>query len=119
MAARGAKKENLAYSEAALRGNKSVMDYCRTSMSALSGATAGVLGLTGLYGFIFYVIASLCLTFMLVLKAGSGWNKYFRSRTPLLTNGFMGGLFISVWNGPCVLGLVQYEDSLSVGLFFE
>ncbi|XP_070553802.1 ER membrane protein complex subunit 6-like isoform X2 [Ptychodera flava] len=107
MAARGAKKENLAYSEAALRGNKSVMDYCRTSMSALSGATAGVLGLTGLYGFIFYVIASLCLTFMLVLKAGSGWNKYFRSRTPLLTNGFMGGLFTYILFWTFLYGMVH------------
>lgn len=31
-------------------------------MSALSGGAAGILGLTGLYGFIFYFIASLALS---------------------------------------------------------
>ncbi|XP_077869237.1 ER membrane protein complex subunit 6-like isoform X2 [Saccoglossus kowalevskii] len=100
---RGVKKEPHAYSEISLRGNRSVMEYCRTSMSALSGATAGILGLTGLYGFIFYLITSLCLSIMLVVKAGSGWKKYFISRTPLLTNGFMGGLFVFIRYGSCVL----------------
>ncbi|XP_077984132.1 ER membrane protein complex subunit 6-like [Glandiceps talaboti] len=107
MATRGTKKENIAFSEAALRGNKSVMDYCRTSMSALSGATAGVLGLTGLYGFIFYIITSLCLSFMLVLKAGSSWKKYFMSRGPLLTNGFVGGLFTYILFWTFLYGMVH------------
>lgn len=30
-----------AYSEAALRNNAVVVEYCRTSMAALSGSTAG------------------------------------------------------------------------------
>lgn len=30
-----------AYSEAALRNNAGVVEYCRTSMAALSGSTAG------------------------------------------------------------------------------
>ncbi|KAG9348639.1 hypothetical protein JZ751_002379, partial [Albula glossodonta] len=38
-------------SEVAVRGNAAVLDYCRTSVSALSGATPVILGLTGLYGF--------------------------------------------------------------------
>lgn len=35
------KPEPVAYSEAALRNNASVVEYCRTSMAALSGSTAG------------------------------------------------------------------------------
>ena len=59
MAAVVAKREGPPFtSEAAVRGNAAVLDYCRTSVSALSGATAGILGLTGLYGFIFYLLAS-------------------------------------------------------------
>lgn len=37
------KPEPIAYSEAALRNNAIVVEYCRTSMSALSGSTAGLL----------------------------------------------------------------------------
>nr|CAD7597941.1 unnamed protein product [Timema genevievae] len=49
--------ELVAYSEAAVRNNASVVEYCRTSMAALSGGTAGLLGMTGFYGFGFYVFA--------------------------------------------------------------
>lgn len=33
--------ELVAYSETAIRNNASVVEYCRTSMAALSGCTAG------------------------------------------------------------------------------
>jgi len=36
--------------------NMGVIDYCRTSAAVASGCTAGILGLTGIYGFIFYFI---------------------------------------------------------------
>lgn len=35
------KSEPVAYSEAALRNNAVIVEYCRTSMAALSGSTAG------------------------------------------------------------------------------
>uniref|UniRef100_A0A0E9RFV5 ER membrane protein complex subunit 6 n=1 Tax=Anguilla anguilla TaxID=7936 RepID=A0A0E9RFV5_ANGAN len=55
MTALAAKREGPQFiSVVSVRGNAAVLDYCRTSVSALSGATAGILGLTGLYGFIFY-----------------------------------------------------------------
>lgn len=47
----------IAYSELAIRNNAAVVEYCRTSMAALSGGTSGLLGLTGFYGFGFYVFA--------------------------------------------------------------
>jgi len=37
----------------------------------------------------------LLLQFMLLLKAGSQWQKYFRARLALFINGLMGGLFVS------------------------
>lgn len=33
--------EVVAYSESAIRNNASAVEYCRTSMAALSGSTAG------------------------------------------------------------------------------
>lgn len=53
--------EIVAYSDVAVRNNSAVVEYCRTSMAALSGGTAGLLGLTGFSGFGFYVFAVLGL----------------------------------------------------------
>ncbi|XP_056662933.1 ER membrane protein complex subunit 6 [Monodelphis domestica] len=94
-------------SEAAVRGNAAVLDYCRTSVSALSGATAGILGLTGLYGFVFYFLASTLLSLLLALKAGRRWNKYFKSRRPLFTGGLVGGLFTYVLFWTFLYGMVH------------
>lgn len=94
-------------SESAVRGNAAVLDYCRTSVSALSGATAGILGLTALYGFVFYFLASFLLSLLLVLKSGRRWNKYFKSRRPLLTGGLVGGLFTYVLFWTFLYGMVH------------
>lgn len=45
----------------AIRNNAAIVEYCRTSMAALSGGTSGLLGLTGFYGFGFYMFAVLGL----------------------------------------------------------
>nr|XP_003416890.2 ER membrane protein complex subunit 6 [Loxodonta africana] len=108
MASVVAKREGPPFvSEAAVRGNAAVLDYCRTSVSALSGATAGILGLTGLYGFIFYLLASVLLSLLLILKAGRRWNKYFKSRRPLFTGGLIGGLFTYVLFWTFLYGMVH------------
>ncbi len=46
-----------AYSQTAIVNNNGVIEYCRTSMAALSGSTAGILGLPTLYGFVFYAVS--------------------------------------------------------------
>ena len=52
----------VAYNEMAMRSNAAILDYCRTSMSALSGGTAGIIGLTSLYGFAFYFVTACMLS---------------------------------------------------------
>ena len=54
--------EPTAYNELALRQNAGILEYSRTSMSSLSGCAAGILGLTGLYGFAFYFITAFLLS---------------------------------------------------------
>lgn len=54
---------------------------------ALAGCTAGILGLTGLSGFIFYIAALIVFFGLLIVKTGNTWNKYFISRKSLVTNG--------------------------------
>ncbi|XP_049534757.1 ER membrane protein complex subunit 6 [Anopheles darlingi] len=99
--------EIIAYSDAAIRNNASAVEYCRTSMAALSGSTAGVLGLTGILGFLFYLLAVLCLWQMLLLKSGSNWQKYFISRKSLLTHGFLSGLCTYVLFWTFLYGMVH------------
>lgn len=99
--------EVVAYSEVAMRNNSAVVEYCRTSMAALSGCTAGMLGFTGLYGAAFYILAVTGLWGMLLLKAGSDWQEYFVSRKALLTNGFFGQLFTYVLCWTFIYGMVH------------
>ena len=54
--------EIVAFNEGAIRNNAIVVEYCRTSMAALGGGTAGILGLTGyLAGFGFYLFCVVIL----------------------------------------------------------
>ncbi|XP_012259653.1 ER membrane protein complex subunit 6 [Athalia rosae] len=99
--------EMIAYSEGAVRNNAAVVEYCRISMAALSGSTAGLLGLTGLYGFGFYIFAVAGLWALLMMKTSGQWKKYFISRQSLLTNGFFGGLFTYVLFWTFLYGMVH------------
>lgn len=81
----------LALSESAIRYNHFLLDYCQTSISALSGCTAGILGLTGLYGFLFYFICSILMSFVLVASMGKNKLDYFLSIQSLFTS--------SIWSG--------------------
>ncbi|XP_071455338.1 ER membrane protein complex subunit 6 [Hetaerina americana] len=99
--------EIVAYSEVAVRNNAAVLEYCRTSMAALSGGTAGLLGLTSFYGFAFYVFAVVGLWGLILVKAGSQWKKYFISRKTILTHGFFGGLFTYVLFWTFLYGMVH------------
>ncbi|XP_063922836.1 ER membrane protein complex subunit 6 [Zophobas morio] len=104
----GNNRKVVAYSDLAIRNNLSVVEYCRTSMAALSGCTAGVLGLTGLYGAVFYIFAVTSLWFMILFKAGlSNWKNYFISRKALLTNGFFGQLFTYILCWTFIYGMVH------------
>lgn len=99
--------EITAYSEVAFRNNNAIVEYCRTSASALSGCTAGTMGLTGFQGFAFYFCAVIVLWCLLLLKAGPSWEKYFVNRMHLLTNGFFGGLFTYVLFWTFLFGMVH------------
>ncbi|KAL4567016.1 hypothetical protein LXL04_022586 [Taraxacum kok-saghyz] len=82
-----------------MQSNMKVIYYSRTFMSIIGGVIAGILGFTGLMGFVFYIlvmgITSLCLT----IKAGFSIHSYFDSWNRILLDGFLGGLlsFVLFW----------------------
>lgn len=99
--------KDVVYSQRAIQCNAAIIDYCRTSGAAISGATAGILGLTGLNGFAFFVIFSVVLSLMLALKAGPSWNKFFTSRRQIWFDGMIGGLFTYVLLWTFLYGMVH------------
>ncbi|PAA71481.1 hypothetical protein BOX15_Mlig006946g1, partial [Macrostomum lignano] len=84
---------------AALQHNAFLLTYCRTALAAVSGCTAGILGLTGLLGFAFYMLASGYLSCLLLAKAGRARWRYFPSAWALASSGVMGELitYITFW----------------------
>lgn len=87
------------YNQLAIRNNINVIDYSRAFLAVISGSSAGVLGLTGLQGFIFYFILSFIMSLLLVYKTGKHWDRYFLSRWNIWTSGILGELFtyLLVW----------------------
>lgn len=95
------------FNDRAMRNNSAVIEYCRTSGAAISGATAGILGLTGLYGFGFFIIYSVLFSFLLAIKAGTSWNRYFTTRRAVWFDGILGGLFTYVLLWTFLYGMVH------------
>lgn len=85
-------KFNEVLNESAIRYNDFLLDYCQTSVSALSGSAAGIMGLTGLYGFVFYFISSMLLSTCILLYLGNGFKKYFLSKQTILTGTLWSGI---------------------------
>ncbi|KAI2803038.1 hypothetical protein BLOT_007161 [Blomia tropicalis] len=100
-------ESGIAYSTSALQHNHHLIEYCRTSMSALAGCTAGIIGFTSFYGFAFYLVMVVVLWLMLMAKAGKGWKQFFTSRMGILTNGFIGGLTTYVLFWTFLYGMVH------------
>ncbi|KAH8382426.1 hypothetical protein KR009_003497 [Drosophila setifemur] len=117
--------EIIAYSEGAIRNNISAVEYCRTSMAAISGCAAGnltqfmfnqimkhprflgILGLSGTLGFLFYFLSVFVLWILVLAKSGTQWRKFFINRRNLLTNQFMGGLCTYVLFWTFLYGMVH------------
>ena len=66
-------------SESSLRFNMQQITYCRTTTAVLTGSTAGILGLTGLLGFVLYFATAVLVSVGLLAKAGSKSSSYFPS----------------------------------------
>ncbi|KAI9595715.1 Rab5-interacting protein-domain-containing protein [Syncephalis fuscata] len=91
--------------------NQRVITYCRSGFSAVSGSAAGILGLTGLYGFYFYVVTTIIMSGLLwSLKTAGQPLRYFRSTSEVVWDGVMGGLFSYVLFWTLLYGIVHVYD---------
>jgi len=103
----GGRAEVVAFSPISMATNHNIIEYCRTSMSAMSGSVAGIIGLTSLYGFAFYFVMAVILWLIIIVKVGNNWTKYFTSRRQILTNGLFGGLTTYVLFWTFLYGMVH------------
>lgn len=68
-------------------------------MSIIGGIIAGLLGFTGLTGFIWYFLIMTVTSVGLIAKTGFAVDSYFDSWTQIILDGFLGGLlsFVLFW----------------------
>ncbi|CAN6853815.1 unnamed protein product [Brassica oleracea] len=82
-----------------LQKNLKVIQNSRTFLSIIAGVLAGIIGFTGLTGFVFYFVVMLITSVGLMAKAGFSADLYFDSWNRVLFDGFLGGLmsFVLFW----------------------
>ncbi|WCJ23263.1 ER membrane protein complex subunit 6 [Euphorbia peplus] len=82
-----------------MQSNMKVIYYSRTFLSIIGGVIAGILGFTGLFGFIFYFLIMAVTSVALIAKAKFSVHSYFDSWNRIILDGFVGGLmsFVLFW----------------------
>jgi hypothetical protein len=103
----GRNVESVLYSEMAVRLNENSLEQCRTSVSALSGCVAGILGLTSYKGFLFYGCSMLFLSFLIYMYIRNEYRKFFTSLNHVFINGFFNGLLTYVLFWTFLYGMVH------------
>ncbi|UJR10405.1 hypothetical protein I4U23_014608 [Adineta vaga] len=99
--------EPVLYSEIAVRLNEHSLEQCRTSVSALSGCVAGILGLTSYKGFLFYGFSMFFLSFLIYSYIRNEHRTFFTSLNHVFINGFFNGLLTYVLFWTFLYGMVH------------
>jgi ER membrane protein complex subunit 6 len=101
------KIEPILYNEMAVRLNENSLEQCRTSVSALSGCVAGIIGLTSYKGFVFYGSSMFLLSMLICVYIRHEHRKFFTSLNHVFVNGFFNGLLTYVLFWTFVYGIVH------------
>ena len=89
-------------------------------MSVIAGSAAGILGLTGYTGFIFYGVVLLFTSFIIwAMKTKGQPGKYFKGKTDVWIDGVFGSLFSYVLFWTLLYGTVHGEYLLGKGSEIE
>ena len=92
----------------------------RTFLSIIGGVVAGILGFTGLKGFVFYLLLMALTSLGLVAKAKFSTHTYFDSWNRVLLDGFQGGLMVGcLCSFHLSLGMVSMGNFLVFFIFYE
>jgi len=91
--------EKSKWNQEAVQSNNKILSFSRTTSACVSGAVAGILGLTGINGFLFYFLSYAFLCVCLTFKLQFQFEKYVTSIISLYLGGSVEGLlsFIFFW----------------------
>ncbi|CAA2969862.1 ER membrane complex subunit 6 isoform X2 [Olea europaea subsp. europaea] len=91
--------ELLTFNVENMQNNAKIIYYSRTFMSIVGGVIAGILGFTGLTGFLFYFLVMAITSVGLASKASFSVHSYFDGWNKIIFDGFLGGLlsFVLFW----------------------
>lgn len=82
------------YNELAVKANATSILFVRASASTIAGIAAGILGLSGLYGFVFYaVISAVTGLLLLALKTEGKPDTFFKDWSGVWLDEVFGNLF--------------------------
>mmetsp|Transcript_7220 Transcript_7220/g.12189 ORF Transcript_7220/g.12189 Transcript_7220/m.12189 type:complete len:111 (+) Transcript_7220:93-425(+) len=70
-----------------IANNSRSLNYCRVFVAIISGCAAGILGVTGLVGFLFFLLSTFVLSAGLYSAMGSDPKPFFKSSTDVWTAG--------------------------------
>ncbi|KAI8866363.1 transmembrane protein 93 [Ramicandelaber brevisporus] len=93
--------EQAVYYTPNLQHNATVLSNIHTLSTAIAGAVAGILGLSGINGFVFFGAVWLVIVAAIVgvKTEGGKLNKFFMARTGVLTDNAFGALlsYVLFW----------------------
>lgn len=87
--------------------NTKALNFSRTALSVLAGGAAGILGLTSLYGFLFYFLVSAILGVYYLLSEAKGDSQHFLAKQQLVTAFVFENLFTYILMWTLVYGCVH------------
>ena len=90
----------------------------RIIVTSIAGCVAGLLGQTGLMGFVWYLVSSVLVSLLLFFKLkGFQTKPYFTSWTTIWTEGFGQGLMVSV-SSPFLIFTDHFLFTTSLSCYF-
>ncbi|KAJ1660151.1 hypothetical protein IWQ61_000882 [Dispira simplex] len=107
----GTTDPNQAFFQPHIVHNNRILEHVQTLGCAFSGTSAGILGLSGLAGFLYYALSwGVLAAVVFGLKTHTTPSNYFRGSTTLLTQGVVSGLFTFILFWTLAFGLVHVYD---------
>eukprot|EP01114_Cavostelium_apophysatum_P007136 TRINITY_DN1889_c0_g1_i1.p1 TRINITY_DN1889_c0_g1~~TRINITY_DN1889_c0_g1_i1.p1 ORF type:complete len:113 (+),score=7.21 TRINITY_DN1889_c0_g1_i1:109-447(+) len=90
----------ISYVPAEIAYNANILYFCRILTSTVAGCLIGVLGITGVYGFLMYFVNFFIISGLIyVLKVNQNTDPYFISKSTLFWDGIFHGMltYIMFW----------------------
>jgi membrane protein DedA with SNARE-associated domain len=87
------------HSPEAIAHNNRAIFFCRIIVASVAGSAAGILGVTGLGGFLFYAAVTALVSLLALHHAGYSTNKYFTTPSAVWTEAVGQGLlsYVLFW----------------------